>query len=414
MPPLSPDLALRSLADRPDAAEPLAAFHAQIHGPGMVPFVTALIRDHPDFRPEHWLFIEEQATRRIVAGLCLLPWTLSYHGVALRSAEMGIVGTLEEYRGRGLFQALDARFKELTRQGGYDLSQIQGIPYFYRQFGYEYAIPLEPWCRVELHQFAGDPPPGHTLRLAGLDDLATLMALADAAAAQLAVSSVRGERVWRYLLGPSLPTETGGEPWLIAGEDGAVAGYIRVMRAGFGDGLICGEAAQMGEGAARAALHWLVAEARRRGKPYVRLNLPPGHILNQIARAHGAHFKDDYAWQIRLPDPPALLRRLAPVLERRLAASPFAGLTRTLRIDQYRHTLALSFAGGRLAEVRQLAVSDGGDLRLPPQLLAPLLFGWRTLDELRHIYPDAYAVGGAQPLVDALFPRAEAFLYSVY
>lgn len=414
MPPLSPDLALRSLADRPDAVEPLAAFHAQIHGPGMVPFVTALIRDHPDYRPEHWLFVEERATHRIVAGLCLLPWTLRYHGVALRSAEMGIVGTLDEYRGHGLFRALDARFKALLAEGGYDLSHIQGIPYFYRRFGYEYAMPLETWCRVELHQFAGEPPPGHALQPAGSHDLATLISLADAAAAQLAVSSVRGERVWRYLLGPSLPTETGGEPYLITGADGEVAGYLRVMRAGFGDGLICGEASLMGAGAARAALHWLVAEARRRGKPYVRLNLPPGHILNRVALANGAHDGGGYAWQIHLPDPPALLMKLAPVFERRLLGSPFAGLTRALRIDQYRHTLALHFADGKLAEVQRLAVGDGGDLRLPPQLLAPLLFGWRTLDELRHIYPDAYALGGAQPLIDTLFPRADAFLYSVY
>ncbi|MEI7768767.1 MAG: GNAT family N-acetyltransferase [Chloroflexales bacterium] len=414
--PLGDGLTLRSLRDDADA-DRLAAFHGEIHGPSLVPMSLALLRGHPSAsQPEHWLYVED-AAQRIVAGLCLIPWTLRYAGVTLRAGEMAIVGTAEGFRGRGLIRALNTRFAALLSAGGYDLSHIQGIPYFYRQFGYEYAMPLEAWCRVELYGLpaAADAAPAYVFRRATDADLPDLMRLYDAAAAPLAVSTVRDAATWRFLLGPGLMIETAGEPWLIYAPGGDLAGYLRVMPAGFGDGLICGESSLLSAAAAEAALRWLLDLACNRGKPYLRLNLPSGHILNELAVRHGASTWRAYAWQVRLPDPPALLRKLAPALEARLAGGPFAGLSRDLRIGLYRSAITLRFRGGRLAAVEPVAPGGPSDLRLPPPLLAPLLFGWRSLDELGHAYPDVIAGGVERLLVETLFPPSPAaFLYSVY
>jgi hypothetical protein len=54
------------------------------------------------------------------------------------------------------------------------------------------------------------------------------------------------------------------------------------------------------------------------------------------------------------------------------------------------------------------------DLRLPPQLLAPLVLGHRSLHEINHMYPDAYASDGAGALMDTLFPKLRAWLYQAY
>lgn len=414
--PLGDQLELRS-AQSDEEIERVAAFHGGIHGPGVVDLARALMRDHPQTsRPDHWLYVADTAADQVVAGLCLLPWELRYGPVTLRVGEMGIVSTAEAYRKRGLIRAMNARFRELLRAGGYDISIIQGIPYFYRQFGYEYAMPLEAWCRVELHQFpaGGERPAGYRLRRADLADLPTLMSLYAAACARLDISTVRDEATWRFLLGRGLEIETAGEPWLIERSDGATAGYLRVMPAGFGDGLICGEASDLSAEAALAALGWLSDLARERGKPYLRLNLPQAHTLNRLAIARGAQPWHAYAWQLRLPDPPALLMKLAPVFEARLAASPYAGLSRDLLIETYRGAIRLRFVAGQLIAAEALAPGQPSDLNMPPQLLAPLLFGWRSLAELGHVYPDLYATGAARPLVETLFAPAEAFLYSVY
>src|SRR5256885_2237544 len=90
-------LIMRAVEDMEDV-ERLADFNSLIHGPGFAAMTRALIVDHPATRPEHWLFVEEEASRTIVSTLCLLPWMLHYQDVTLRAGEMGIVGTLEAYR----------------------------------------------------------------------------------------------------------------------------------------------------------------------------------------------------------------------------------------------------------------------------------------------------------------------------
>jgi hypothetical protein len=399
----------------PDDVERVAAFDALIHGAGSAPTWRAWMSLHPHAAPENWLFIEERATARVAASLCLLPWRLRYGGVELRAAEMGVVGTLEEYRGRGLQRALAVRFEELLRAGGYHLSHIQGIPYFYRQFGYEYAAPLEAWWRLELHMAPAAPPAsGHGCRPATADDVAALARFYDQTVAALDVAALRDEATWRYLLGPGLATETGAETWMVTDAAGAPAGYFRVAHQGFGEGLIVAEASQLGPEAALAALAEVRRLAQERGKPFVRLNLPDSAPLVTVARGLGAHGGNAYAWQVRLPHPAGLLRALAPELERRVAASIYGGLTRDLVIDLYRQAILLRFEAGRLTNVGAAPAGAPADLRLPPPLLAPLLLGHRSLDEIGHMYPDAFAPGPARPLVDALFPRLRAWLYQPY
>ena len=140
--PLGDGLVLKTIGNAADI-ERLAAFNSAIRAgwvAPVAPLTRNLIWQHPYTRPEHWPFIEDEATGKIVSALCLIPWKWHYDGVELLAGEMNIVGTLPEYRQRGLIRALDRYFKSLLVSGEYDLSHLQGIPYFYRQFGYEYAI----------------------------------------------------------------------------------------------------------------------------------------------------------------------------------------------------------------------------------------------------------------------------------
>jgi hypothetical protein len=411
---LGAGLRMRAVSS-PEDVERVAAFDALIHGAGSEPTWRAWMSAHPHIDRAGWLLIEEQASARVVASLCLIPWRIQYGGVELRSAEMGVVGSLEAYRGRGLQRALNQRFTELLHEGGYDLSHIQGIPYFYRQFGYEYALPLEVWWRLELHMVPAAPPAaGYTCRPAELADLPTLVRCYDEAAAALDIAALRDEPGWRYLLGPALDTETAAETWLVCAPDGSPAGYFRVARQGFGEGLIIAEASLLNPAAALAALATARQLTLERAKPFVRLNLPAETPLVTVARSLGAHDGHAYGWQIRLPNPAALLTKLAPVFERRLAASSYAGLNHDLVLELYRQRLVLRFVDGQLRAVAPAAPHAPADLNLPPLLLAPLLLGHRNLAEIAPMYPDAFAPGASRPLIDLLFPKLRGWLYMPY
>ena len=154
--------------------------------------------------------------------------------------------------------------------------------------------------------------------------------------------------------------------------------------------------------------------ARAREKPYVRLCVPQSSPVVAAARALGAHALGTYAWQVRIVDLPRFLRQVAPVLARRLAGSPFAGLTRTVYLDTYRVAYQLVFRNGQLVSTSAVASCPSVDLRIPPFLLPPLLLGYRSREELARCYHDVWARGESQHLVDVLFPAMESFLYTVY
>ena len=151
-----------------------------------------------------------------------------------------------------------------------------------------------------------------------------------------------------------------------------------------------------------------------RDKPYIRLCLPRDCALVQAARCRGAHDQGHYAWQIKIVDVCRLLRTLAPVLDRRIANSPFAGLTRDVCLNLYREAFELRFREGRLSEVVPLGFSDQGGTRIPPLLLAPLVLGYRSREELAQARHDFSVWGEWQPLIDVLFPKMASFLYTVY
>lgn len=414
-----------------EEVERLAEFNTFIHdphdpGPDGTPPVPHLadmtrtmILHHPHTRPDEWLFVEDETTGRIISSLCLIPWTWRYEGVTLRVGEMGIVGTLPEYRRQGLIRKLDRRFKVMLNEGAYDLSAIQGIPYFYRLLGYEYALPLEGGWTIQPNQIPDTLPAhaqGYTFRLAEIDDVPDLMRLYEEAACEVQISAVRDEATWRYVFDHAPHTANGYENWVMEDASGQVAGYWRIEHFGFGEGLNVHEASRLSQGAALAVLGKLKSLAVERNKPHIRFNGSDTCPLVPAMRAWGGQSAGRYAWQMLIPDPARLLRSIAPVLERRLAASPFAGLTETICLNLYREAFDLCFEAGRLVSVQGVGFRawESNPINLPPTLLAPLALGYRSREELRANYPDVNIWGQAAYLIDVLFPKMSAFMYETY
>jgi hypothetical protein len=414
---LDHNLCLKSVSTTDDI-ERLGAFNLLIHGESGIDAMTRhLIMYHPDTRPEHWLFVEDESSGDIVATLCLIPWTWCYENVKLKAAEMGIVGTREDFRRRGLIRALDRRFKELLTEGNFDLSHIQGIPYFYRQLGYEYAIPLGAgggW-RIEPYQIpdTGDSAP-YSFRPATVNDISVLMGMYETATRDLDISTTRDADTWRYLLQHATGTATEGDTWIVLDGSGEPVGYWRIELGGFGKGLNIYEASYLDHPALLAVLVQCKKLAAERSKPYIRLNLPANHPLARTARAWGAADLGYYAWQIHLPDIVRLLRKLAPVLERRIAGSAFTGLTQTVCLNLYREAFDLRFDAGKLVDVTRAGFRDGGDINVPPFAFTPLVLGYRSREELAAMYPDVSIWGQSQYLTDTLFPKMESFIYTIY
>ncbi len=417
-------LCLRAAASIQDI-ERIAGFNATVHADEGIESYTRwkLGGTHPAATFSDALLVEDTRTGQIVSSLCLIPQTWTYEGIRLPVGEVSLVGTHSSYRKRGLIRAQMDEIDRMLRARGCLLSCIEGIPYFYKQFGYEFAVPLGSCATLGLDRvpsLAAEQREPVAIRPMNLDtDLPTVMALYNAHAAELCVAGMRDEALWRYqeAAPPGLPDAS--TTYVVEDRPGVV-GYFRVRKNMWEPLLEFAEAVVRPGGQACGSQDaWLTVLRFGRQQAiahdYGRLcfALPQSHPLLTVARYLGAEAERQYAWQVRVVDCAAFLQHIAPALEERLARSLLAGFAGQLDLNMMRGVLRLQFAHGRLVAVEEAEkTQEQATLRMPPPLLTQLLLGYRNHQEIMACSLDAWVHPHARQLVDVLFPKTESFVYS--
>ncbi len=315
-------LVLRTLGTEAELDKPCAV-NAGVHGAQVGEMLRALAVEHPDVAPRDVMWIEDAG--RPVATVCAVPWRLSLSGVEFSALELGMVATLEGWRGRGLQRTLIDHFRERARERGALLSIVQGIPGFYRQFGYTYALPLEGGLILEHRQA---PFAKHTFsfRKATPDDILGLITLNRKAEGELELLSLRSQEHWDYILRHAKGTATEVEVWLCE-EDRQAVGYMVCPVHHFGEELVIGEAVADRADVGLAMLAHARHIAQQKGAPGIRLSVHEGSLMSSLGRSLGARDTGRYAWQVWCPDLRQFLDTLRPALDARLRDSAWANHT---------------------------------------------------------------------------------------
>ncbi|MEI6291472.1 MAG: GNAT family N-acetyltransferase, partial [Chloroflexota bacterium] len=119
---------------------------------------------------------------------------------------------------------------------------------------------------------------------------------------------------------------------------------------------------------------------------------------------------------IRVPDLPAFLNRIKPVLESRIQNSLIPGFNGELKINFYKQGLLLGFESGKLniIDTWQPDSKNEGDVSFPNLTFLQVLFGHRTLDELKRSYTDCYWTGDrSRVLINTLFPKKPSLFLGI-
>jgi len=270
------------------------------------------------------------------------------------------------------------------------------------------------------------------LRDATLDDLPFMRDLYDRHRTADAVSAEIPEAYWRYAFAsfgtPSAPQGEFNRQWrlrIITDRAGTACGYVRTGVMLWGDsfyvwdlatsegtplrdaGLATLRALQIAGAEAEAATHTM-GQADARFKQ-IMLCMGREHPLYAALGERVAPLAaPPYAWYVRVPDLPQFLQLITPVLERRLAASPMAAYNGEVRLDFYRGGLRLTIERGRLTAIAPWQRPIWGERQhasFPPLVFLQLLFGRRSLAELREASPDVRALPEAAAVLEALFPK---------
>lgn len=410
---LTDHLRLRTVRDERDI-DRFAAFHTMVNDATQGQTCANLLRHHPAITPANFLLVEDELTGEIVSTVCLIPWSCRYEEITCQVAMLEMVVTHPAYRQRGLVRTLIGHFHQMVKQRHFDFSIIEGIPYYYRQFGYGYAGDHWRYDALPVGRIPALTPAEarYHWRPATVADIPTLVQLYDRNLADVQVATLRDAAYWDYLLAQAqYPVELIEDP-----QTGQAVGYICTLTSADHQYSRVVESS-----IASAEVAWAVlANLKAVTTCEIHLGWPESNMLVRLARTLGSTTAPPDQWLLRVPDMACFLMRIGPVLERRLAAAAYAGLTLDLTINLYRQAFRLGFVAGKLQYVAELGFvdasmgADGGDLCIPADAFVRLLFGYRTLTELGDAWPDIGIKPARRHLFDVLFPKMNFYFWMPY
>jgi GNAT superfamily N-acetyltransferase len=409
-------------SDTPDPDQRIGAWAAQALTPG----------GHPTVTWEDFLLVEDVSTGEVVSSLGVIPQTWAYAGIPFGVGRVELVGTHPDYRGRGLiraqFEAIHARCDEL----GLPVQAITGIPYFYRQFGYEFALDLEGGWHIPLSAIPETPADSpFSMRVWSeegfLGDLPRLQALYERAARGKLVTCLRPDDHWHHRYLAQDPRSISHRWLYVIARAEAVVGYAVILAETWGTRALVSELVL--DAPYPEIVPWLLPRLRdeiglRLGdaSPPVTtmfLSLTARHpIVPYLARYYPTRRKP-YAWYLRVADLAAFVWHIRDALARRIARGPLAGLTRTLELNFYRGGLRLTVESGQLVAAENLPrsvtiVEDAADADFPPLVFLQLLFGYRSFKALTYAFPDVYCKPEIHPILAELFPKQPSWVVGLY
>ncbi|MEO1289374.1 MAG: GNAT family N-acetyltransferase, partial [Chloroflexota bacterium] len=208
---LSGGLILRSLTENPQDKERFAEFmHNAFENDGdwresgFTAWINELLYTHPSMNLEHvWCVVDPANNGKIVSGLFLIPQIWRYEDIEIPVGRPEIVGTLPDYRRRGLVRELFDVLHKYSEQQGDLIQAITGIPYFYRKFGYGVATDLGLRGQIPftaIPKVNDDETPTYTLRPAEISDIPSFLEFEQSASRHALLTTARDATLWHYEL----------------------------------------------------------------------------------------------------------------------------------------------------------------------------------------------------------------------
>jgi hypothetical protein len=421
----------------PEDAQALAEFNGQIHGENELDTqrVAAWTRDllarpHPTLHPDDFTIIEETATGRIISSMNLIPQTWSYEGIEFGVGRPELVGTLPEYRNRGLVRLQFEEIHKWSAERGHLVQGITGIPYYYRLFGYEMALDLagrrfgyEP----NVPKLKDREKESYRIRPATEADLPFVAEVYEHAIRRHALACVRTPEIFKYELdGQSKNSVDYFVMLLIEDRNGEPVGYFQHYNA-LG---VTGLTALWYE--LKPGVSWLdvtpsvVRFLWNKGQEYAQQEgkirtsfgflLGAQHPVYEVLGNNLPNQPQPYAWYLRVPDLPGFLDHIRPALEKRLADSIAVGHSCEIKISFYREGLRLVIERGKLtvSEPWKPSPEDGGIIAFPGLTFLQVLFGYRGYDELHQSFADCWCDSEeVRALINILFPKKLSNVFPV-
>ena len=420
-------------------ADALSAFNAsifrdpetQVHSEEIRYWVRDLLANpHPSFQPGDFTIVEDTREGKIVSSMNLIEQVWSYGRIPFKVGRPEVVGTLPEYQRRGLVRKQFEIVHAWGVERGHKMQAITGIPFYYRQFSYDYALPLD-FARTGYLPHIPKLKDGETepyqFRKPTEADLPFMMHVYQHTLSRYPVGCLWDEAYWRYeaLDGRHEKSATYREWQIIQTPDGEPVGLLAYSPRLYHEAVYASfyelKAGVSWSAVTPSVTRYLAdlgrrfAERDKKNFSAFGFNLGAEHPIYQIMPEQLPRIYGPYAWYVRIPDLPDFLSHIKPVLEDRLAHSGMDGFSGETKINFYRTGLRLVFETGHLTCVEPWNPPHPvvGNIAFPNLTFLQLVMGYHSFDELHSAYPDCWGDSISKALLDALFPKKWSTVWPV-
>ncbi|NTV36808.1 MAG: GNAT family N-acetyltransferase, partial [Anaerolineaceae bacterium] len=375
----------------------------------------------PGFHPEDFTIVEDPSAGKIVSSLCLISQTWSYAGIPIKVGRPELVGTDAAYRHRGLIRDQFEIMHAWSQERGELVQAITGIPFYYRLFGYEMCVDLgglRAGFETQVPKLKEGEEEPYQIRAAVPSDLPWIDALYGSSNQRYLLSCLHDQASWLYELnGKSDLNVNRKQICVIQDVGGNRVGYLVLPTELWGGEYQVAMQYELSPDVSWLAVTpsvirflWQTGKAveAETGKHCsgfgfsMNLNHPVYRWIDHMLPVQ----RPPYAWYLRVDNIPALLRTIAPVLEKRLVAGGLPGYTGEITISNYRSEIGMRFQAGSLVEVLENPWGNyyAADAAFPGTTFNHLLFGYRGINELRAVNPDISVKPDKKPIIETLFP----------
>lgn len=409
---LDEQFSLRISSDSNEDFIKILELNVAVHGKEIKEYIKRIYKEHPKKKDILWFYIEDNNTGQIISSLTLLPLEWQFEGMLLPVCEMGFVGTLKEYRGKGLIDKLNEFYERVMMERGYLLSCLRGIPYYYRRFGYEFVLSLDERFSLSPNQIPSIELSHIDIRKATRKDIGYIENQYNSNSNSFLISNNFDTESFYFKFMNDSFNDNKLSAYIIE-ENGKPEGYFLIGMS-FDNEVYTIITPQLSPPQMIKLLQH-INEYPKKEKD-LNLNVAEfsgfGKYLFSIGK-----LQSNYGWQIKIPNLKQFFESIKDILENRVKKSKFNDLSKTVIISDYKQSIELIFVKGKIEAIK---IESGYpdvekcDVRIPGAMLLKLLLGDRTVDEINYIVKDARINPSSKKLIEILFPKVNSIPDTYY
>jgi len=380
-------------------------------------FIEDFQRQTPEKKLNKVFMAKERKSDKIIGFINLTDTPMDYYGTELKSCELSIVATDPDFQGKGISNSLTEDFMKEIERCEYTSIFIQGIPNFYRRYGFDYAVPMKNMIidgnKIPEKKYSDDNDNIEIVN-ATIEDAKYIYELG---------KNFRSEfpGIYKYRTLPVIQTSISGyktaftrKEYFIIKKNEEYMGYF-CLNSDIKKILI-EEASEMTFSIYERIIDF--SRNLRKNCEKIEVNLPKNSSMIAYLKTFEKKENDfswgSYSFQVKIPDLYLLLNKTKNILEKRINDSAFKNEKMEFILNNYSQSIKVKYDNGELSFEKITPWKLTWDCNLPYQVLVKVIFGDNRASELQSIYPDTIIQPEYKEFFEILFPDVTVHIYNNY